>query len=541
MTTRTVAWALTWEFWRRGTIWLVPLVAGVVIAFTGSLYGSLLLVTGLRYSDLQASLDMAILTFVILPPMVLTVVSCIASRRHYVLPIPSALIAGCTLVNGALAAMCMYWIIAIVLGSLLQANWPLLAPACWAATIYVVLQSLAWQAGRSRGLLLLVAGLFLGVAMPLGVDYLLPHLLHLDGQVRQTGPLVITELILVLALTWVLSYFLAVYGVVRDRRGDTWSLAWLTRMGRWLSEVATRFSTRTIPPDRSPRVFRSPQAAQFWFEWHAKGRMILLMILAVLGGLGAWLGIAQPTPEKIEGALGGLSGILVFLSPFVGLYLGSDAGRFDRGIFSATRPLADGAMASAVLKNVAAVICSCSAVWLLGTVVALELFNALAGEWPQLEPPRVDGVQLFVHTVAAICFGLGIWTVVGLGAALALARSWFVCVAAVGVLPLIVGLIATAKLVTELPPVQFWLATVCWLGTLAAYTVAYQLRVISPKTILTCCGLYVLLCIAVISAATLERQASVPALMLFVLAGVCAVPFAPLAAAPCAMYWNRHR
>ena len=39
MTTRTVVWALTWEYWRRGTIWLVPAVAGLVIACTGLLYG----------------------------------------------------------------------------------------------------------------------------------------------------------------------------------------------------------------------------------------------------------------------------------------------------------------------------------------------------------------------------------------------------------------------------------------------------------------------------------------------------------------------
>ena len=34
MTMRTVGWALTWEYWRRGTLWLVPAIAGLVIACT---------------------------------------------------------------------------------------------------------------------------------------------------------------------------------------------------------------------------------------------------------------------------------------------------------------------------------------------------------------------------------------------------------------------------------------------------------------------------------------------------------------------------
>ncbi len=112
MTTRTVAWALTWEYWRRGAIWLVPAVAGLVIACTGSLYGLILHVTRLHYSDLRAELDVGLLAFVMLPPVVLTVASFASSGRYHVLPIPTALFVGCTLANGALAAMLTYGLVA---------------------------------------------------------------------------------------------------------------------------------------------------------------------------------------------------------------------------------------------------------------------------------------------------------------------------------------------------------------------------------------------------------------------------------------------
>ena len=78
-------------------------------------------------------------------------------------------------------------------------TWPLLAPACCDSHVYVVLQSLAWQVGRSRGLFMLLLVLFLVFAMPLGVEYLLPHLLSSGNQIgvdRAHDP---AETVLVLA------------------------------------------------------------------------------------------------------------------------------------------------------------------------------------------------------------------------------------------------------------------------------------------------------------------------------------------------------
>ena len=258
------------------------------------------------------------------------------------------------------------------------------------------------------------------------------------------------------------------------------------------------------------RAFRSPQAAQFWFEWHGKGRLVLLSFLAVLGGIWAWLAIAQPNLLAIDDVLGGLGGMCMVLTPFVGLYLGSDAGRFDRGVFSATRPLSDGDMASAVLRNVAAVVGSCSAVWLLGVFVALAVFRPqygrYGGEWQQIQHIWANG--RFSWVCMAVCptpdlllrvlwLFLGIWTAVGLSAAFALARSWFVCVGGIGFLGLIVSLLWLAN--SEVHPL-FSLAVVCMSGTVAAYIAAYRLHVIAHRTIVKYGAVYLLLCIVSISA-----------------------------------------
>ncbi len=305
---------------------------------------------------------------------------------------------------------------------------------------------------------------------------------------------------------------------------------------------------RTVSQDRTVRAFQSPQAAQFWFEWHGKGRLILLTFLAVLGGFWAWLAIAQPNLLAIDDVLGGLGGMCVVLTPFVGLYLGSDAGRFDRGVFSATRPLSDGDMASAVLRNVAAVVGSCSAIWLLSIIVALAVFRPHGGEWQQIQHIWANGRFSWVCMAVApspdlllrvLWLFLGIWTAVGLSAALALARSWFVCVGGIGFLGLIVSLQWLAN--SEVHPL-FSLAVVCMSGTVTAYIAAYRLRVIAHRTIVKYGAVYLVLCIVSISAYAMTLpEGRLPVHVQCALAGICAAPFAPPAMASCALWWNRHR
>ena len=93
---------------------------------------------------------------------------------------------------------------------------------------------------------------------------------------------------------------------------------------------------------------------------------------------------------------------------------------------------------------------------------------------------------------------------------------------------------------TGLSPPAF--AVVCLVGTLAAFLAAYRRRAISSRMIIACCAIYLLLCIVSMSAYALtQMDGHLPGYVPFILAGLCAAPFAPLAAAPCALSWNRHR
>ena len=85
-------------------------------------------------------------------------------------------------------------------------------------------------------------------------------------------------------------------------------------------------------------------------------------------------------------------------------------------------------------------------------------------------------------------------------------------------------------------------AVVCLVGTLTAFLAAYRLRAISTRMMIACCAIYLLLCMVSMSAYALTQVDSrLPGDVQFILAGLCATPFAPLAAASRALSWNRHR
>ncbi len=123
-----------------------------------------------------------------------------------------------------------------------------------------------------------------------------------------------------------------------------------------------------------------------------------------------------------------------------------------------------------------------------------------ASDWQQFQHAWAGGLLSFVRAnvgpiirllLGVCCSLLGVWTVVGLGAALALARSWFVGVGGLGSVALIISLLVMWSR-TELARPAF--AVVCLVGTLTAFLAAYRLRAISTRMMIACCAIYLLLC-----------------------------------------------
>ena len=199
MMIHSVGYALTWEYWRRGMLWFVPILLGLAA-------GGILVMS-----------------------LILALASWTALRRHYTLPVATTVLVAWSLANGALATVGVYGCAAMFVNGVLSADWPLIVPAFCSAAAYLACQTTLWWIGPSRGLLglLAVAGLAsLVVAVRLSAGHpLLFEPIKLVEDWRQVGAIGIAVWLGVVGL----SYLLAVNGVARQRRGEAWRWAWLTR------------------------------------------------------------------------------------------------------------------------------------------------------------------------------------------------------------------------------------------------------------------------------------------------------------------------
>jgi hypothetical protein len=345
MMVHSVGYALTWEYWRRGMLWFVPILLG--LAAGGFLVMSRMHYSdGFRWTDVGAHLGPALVPFLLVMPLILAFASWTALRRHYTLPVTTTVLVAWSLANGALATVGVYCCAAMFVNGVLSANWPLIVPAFCSAAAYLVYQTTLWWIGPSRGLLglLTVAGCAsLVVAGRLSAGHPFPfEPIELLEDWRQVGAIGIAVWLGVVGL----SYLLAVNGVARQRRGEAWRWAWLTR--RWAA--VDRKSRRIASSHRGTR-FRSAAWALFWFEWRTKGRWVPLNLVGMLAGLWVCFGLLDLAPYEVSAVLGSYTVLFLLASPLVGVYVGSRVNGFDLKPFTATRPVPDAALSTAVLET----------------------------------------------------------------------------------------------------------------------------------------------------------------------------------------------
>lgn len=535
MMMRSVGYALSWEYWRRGMYWFVP--AALAPALVCLLFVIIPRVPpSFRWAQVGVFSRPMLVPFALTMPFILALASWTALRRHYALPVPTLRLVFWSMLNGALAAAGTYCGAALALNGVLHADWPLAVPAMCSATAYVVFQAALWWLGPSRGLLgtlaaascasLAAAGKLPAGGAPLIERVRLPQeWSHLSA----TGVAVWLGVLSV-------SCLLAVNGVARDRRGEAWSLAWLSRWWAGLAESVSRRNRDQL----GAVVFRSAASAQFWFVWRAKGRFVPLTLTSMLAFLWLWFAVLAIPSYDVQGLLQGFTALFLVTSPLVGIYLGSGPNGCDMKAFAATRPLPDSAVAAAILRCAVASVGSAAVIWLVGSLAALaiwalEAWQGLGAVWSHGGVWIWENYGWGASLVVLVC-----WTCVGLGASLAMSRrslvAWSGClfgglllcfVYVVGRVPefLLEGLIVLV-------------AAGCWGCTIAAFRAAHARRLLSSRAVAACLAGYLVLLVYLYAASPAVVEC---ALTHSLRIGFGAAPFAPLATAPLALSWNRHR
>ena len=528
MMIRSAGYALSWEYWRRGTYWYVPGCALVVVGLMAPFYAILT-----DEANVRAYLNHVIFPAIYWAALVMVLTTYKLPRRQYTLPIRTSTLAGCTLANGALATAMAYLFVAFGFNILFDAGWPLWGPAWWAVVVYTAFQTATWSSGHGGSGFLALALLASFVVPPCLFHQLVPRVSH----TRAAPPVwpTISALELAVSVVVVVGFYLAaVYFVARDRRGEAWSLALLSPI-RGARRAGEQVAVGAVASKEfAPRSFRSPHAAQFWMEWRSKGRyvpmavigvLVLMWAIALLNGLDVYM--ASAVWESF-------TFMLLLTSPIVGVYLGHRSERFEFKPFLATRPLGDGELAMIVLRH-SGMVCGVSAIiWLIG--VALTV--AVMGRPPELlpAPQWVTSYVVLKALLPVLIFGGMLWTFVGLGAALAMTRGRFVAVGWFGAFALLLIVVCLLPLAGR--AILFIAAAGCLVATVAAFRAGRRRELLSQRHVVGAAVVYALF----LACFLLEWSEGIMSLDLFLpMVGFAAAPLAPLAVAPLALAWNRHR
>jgi len=538
-----VAKTLLWEFWRRG--WLHFLIAQVANLGVSSIVYASLVRSGPLDVETGRTLHVVLLWIGFAASGGAALAAHGEPVRFFHLPVSNAGLAATMLFPGMVVVAAMYSITAGLLNALFGVAWPVAGPALFLAAALGAVQASATAAGTNRQARLaawcLVGFLFERWLCALygGGD-----LLSLKATwVTVTG----RELFLIGTVVGI-EFLVMMRSIARERRGD---VALVLR-------IPWRPKRRRAKGDHLSR-FRSSATAQFWFEWKQKG-LILPAIFAVFA---AFMIVGYVLNQFDNGEYELLHACLGFgigLAPIAlvaGLVLGHvDLPRrnADCDSFLAVRPATTAALSGALLKTEFASVLITWGFWCAAMAGSTTLLYADQGSEPVLDLWTHHGEAApylnvmggwYAALVAGTCL-VTTWTPLALATSLVLTgrQRLLIAVVASGLAVMLLCLMfsvwrAEGRLVVADAIWQCVVGIAAGIMTVSAFVMAARRGLIGWPTCGAALAGWMTLCGLAGSARLLVGSLEPAPLVLT--AGLLALPVAPLAAAPLALAWNRHR
>jgi hypothetical protein len=354
-------------------------------------------------------------------------------------------------------------------------------------------------------------------------------------------------------------YLVAYRTVVRDRRGDTGSWenleVYLHRLGASMGRLSSRDRSasraRAAAVATKDRPERRALAAYASYEWQTRGLVLPIIALGIgsISLISAWFDPANwlqswalALPQLLFLGLG-------FNGFFVGMMDGPNwTGEMDR--YRATRPLSDRQLANVLLRNGM----KSGAVALLVTAVlavVVYLYGLLSGVphgqlWARMSSSAqapFEGVRSYVLTV--FLGGLAGWAGMGFNlSCAATGRHWIIPVVWLSAMVSVLGTILLGAQVGEERMAEMWQSVLLVLGVLAAivtvlcYQQAIARGLLQRHHWLIMAGLWSLGAGMLIAAL---QHLEMTLIIVLTLVGWGSLVALPVASAPLAIWWNRHR
>jgi hypothetical protein len=549
---RSIAIALTWEFWRRNELWILSAVMFMAcVTLTMAHYG----MSPPSSAAMIAKIHYRTLFYLFICIAFFTLRSQLDSKNKrlgfpahlYIKPARTWVLVGWQMLLSAVTISLLYLISAACVYLLWKITWPLLGPILLLVAALASTQAVLWSMSDSRVIRSFVCLLALALLQ-------IWHFSRYGAAGDYPNTFALTQMwtglsmgeLLTLAPILAAAYAIAVFGVSRDRRGDC--VGRPTLWGR-LAAVIDLLPQREKP-------FNSPAAAQFWREWREKDRLLPAVC-------GLWvaviiiLGVSGITDTRGTSLLFAFMLQIGLVAPlFAGLIVGQCGRKSIIDDFKATLPVSNARLSAMILRPGAAGLLSAAAIYIAGLLFMIGWYFMVGqGDAIPLGPYNsAKNVVLelgYGNTLLLVASGIVVaWGAMGLGASMTLmGRPWllwgiWLAICSFGPALMVLDTLHTFNLIpfSIAPLFSSWPWTIgicCLLGTAWAFFAAHHRDLITSRTFCLGPAIWLMLCICV-GSAWLPRDD--PRLSTIVLVtGLLALAVAPLATAPLALAWNRHR
>jgi len=525
---RSIPLAMTWEFLQRGKL-LLPAAALSATVLPGLVFGALQFDGALDLEE--PSLINIFFVFTLLGGLILGAAVMHAQGRParlYAFPVPTPTLVIWHLVPGMAALVLMSLASSTALNVLLDLGLPLWGPALFLAVALAATQAVLWLTEKSVWCLFA----FATVWAILGIWYQSRYGAAFSQPTRLWLEVTSTDVLTILAAAGIAIYG-ATVAISRDRCGEALTSP---RLRAWFERIFD-------PAPRAGLPFRNGAQAQFWYEWRQKGPALpAAVVLCLIVGFGCWL-IFSRVPRNLVDGLVGLGAMLSAIGVVAGIITGNtgpDDANYAVGQHLATRPITDTELARTILKTAGLGV---TLAWVIWAVAFLAVYGMILATNAVPPPVLPKGVHWWYLPVTLV----GLWTTVTIVTSLGLmGRPKLVLIFLIAGFSLFIGIDLYSKYALSREErtmlfhgSQFVVGVACVLGTLWIFIAARRRSLIGAPTAGIASALWCTFCALVIVEWALHPERQLPDYLL--VAGLLALTVAPLAAAPLALAWNRHR
>ncbi len=450
----------------------------------------------------------------------------------YVKPVSSRFLVAIYLGLSILSVVLIHLITVLLYRFVGILDWPVIIPLTCLITIILCVHTIFWSLSDTPFICVSATIIMCGFMSIFSAEYIFEKQISLQYFLRNIMPYMVIIDIFALVISF--------HAVKHARCGE------MLRSARLWERLYLRL--KILLPGKNWQL-RTPQKAYFWLLYRTSGlAMPFCNLLFVLIALIVFVLI--PEPEKNQEVLGCMVAFAfanLFLLPFIGALMAHQEDKsFGVSYYIATRPISDRSILVTIFKAFMADYIIGWTIYFIGLAIVVILLSATGHlDFSSNTLNELKDVKSIFSFPKILLYPLGIWAAVGLTSSIFIAgRKWpiFLFCAVLFMTPatiMLTNIFVGRTLLNIILPSLTWLfAFVSIGGTLLAFIHTVRRHLISSSFVRFLISGYIVCCIIGLLLNFSFVNSSANAALL---CGMLALPFAPFATAPLAMYWNRHR